>query len=70
MKAPGTRVWLAQCLCGPNRHCIAALAAGSVDAILHDPPRFGIAGELYAQSFYDELARVLAAYAEKDTADA
>lgn len=29
------------------------------DALLHDPPRFGIAGELYAQSFYDELARVL-----------
>ena len=38
---------------------VAALASGSVEAILHDPPRFGIAGELYAQSFYDELARVL-----------
>jgi predicted methyltransferase len=34
-------------------------ATASVDAILHDPPRFGIAGELYSQSFYDELARVL-----------
>ncbi|MDI1253086.1 SAM-dependent methyltransferase [Thermomonas sp.] len=31
----------------------------SVDALLHDPPRFGIAGELYSQSFYDQLARVL-----------
>ena len=31
----------------------------SVDAILHDPPRFGIAGELYSQGFYDQLARVL-----------
>ena len=31
----------------------------SVDAILHDPPRFGIAGELYSQDFYDQLARVL-----------
>lgn len=31
----------------------------SVDAILHDPPRFGIAGELYSQAFYDQLARVL-----------
>jgi uncharacterized protein len=30
-----------------------------VDAILHDPPRFGIAGNLYSQSFYNELARVL-----------
>ena len=31
----------------------------SVDAALHDPPRFGIAGELYSQAFYDQLARVL-----------
>lgn len=38
---------------------IAALADASVDAILHDPPRFGIAGELYSQSFYGQLARVL-----------
>jgi uncharacterized protein len=39
---------------------IGALPAGLVDAVLHDPPRFGIAGELYSQSFYDELARVIA----------
>jgi len=38
---------------------IAAIPAASVDAILHDPPRFGIAGELYSQKFYDELARVI-----------
>ncbi len=38
---------------------IAALADASFDAILHDPPRFGIAGELYSQVFYDQLARVL-----------
>ena len=38
---------------------IAALADGSVDAILHDPPRFGLAGELYSQAFYGHLARVL-----------
>ena len=38
---------------------IATLADGCVDAILHDPPRFGIAGELYSQDFYDQLARVL-----------
>lgn len=31
----------------------------SVDALLHDPPRFGIAGELYSQMFYRQLARVL-----------
>lgn len=34
-------------------------ADGSVDAVLHDPPRFGMAGELYSQVFYDQLARVL-----------
>jgi len=38
---------------------IVELSDASVDAILHDPPRFGIAGELYSQSFYDQLARVL-----------
>ena len=27
--------------------------------MLHDPPRFGMAGELYSQVFYDQLARVL-----------
>lgn len=38
---------------------IPALPAESVDAALHDPPRFGIAGELYSQVFYGHLARVL-----------
>jgi hypothetical protein len=38
---------------------IATLQPASVDAILHDPPRFGIGGELYSQAFYDQLARVL-----------
>jgi predicted methyltransferase len=38
---------------------IATLPSQSVDAILHDPPRFGIAGELYSQLFYGELSRVL-----------
>lgn len=38
---------------------IAALPDAGFDAILHDPPRFGIAGELYSQTFYDQLARVL-----------
>jgi uncharacterized protein len=38
---------------------VATLPGNSVDAVLHDPPRFGIAGELYSQSFYDHLARVL-----------
>ena len=38
---------------------IASLPERSFDAVLHDPPRFGIAGELYSQVFYDHLARVL-----------
>ncbi|HVY65159.1 MAG TPA: SAM-dependent methyltransferase [Gammaproteobacteria bacterium] len=38
---------------------IAALPSGSFDAALHDPPRFGIAGELYSGAFYRELSRVL-----------
>jgi uncharacterized protein len=38
---------------------ITALPDQAFDAALHDPPRFGIAGELYSQGFYDQLARVL-----------
>jgi predicted methyltransferase len=38
---------------------VAAIDAASVDAVLHDPPRFGIAGELYSLAFYAQLARVL-----------
>lgn len=41
------------------REAITHVQEASVDAILHDPPRFGIAGELYSQAFYDQLARVL-----------
>lgn len=33
--------------------------AESIDAIIHDPPRFSLAGELYGHSFYGELKRVL-----------
>lgn len=38
---------------------LQAMTAGSIDAVLHDPPRFGIAGELYSLDFYGSLARVL-----------
>jgi predicted methyltransferase len=38
---------------------ITTLPDAHFDAALHDPPRFGIAGELYSQAFYDQLARVL-----------
>jgi predicted methyltransferase len=53
---PGTALSLTQ---GDVVKEITALADASVDAILHDPPRFGIAGELYSQVFYDHLARVI-----------
>ena len=38
---------------------ITDLPDAGFDAVLHDPPRFGIAGELYSQAFYEQLARVL-----------
>jgi predicted methyltransferase len=38
---------------------IRTLQSASFDAVLHDPPRFGTAGELYSADFYAELARVL-----------
>jgi uncharacterized protein len=38
---------------------IESLPEQSYDAVLHDPPRFGIAGELYSQALYDRIARVL-----------
>ncbi|UPG96633.1 class I SAM-dependent methyltransferase [Luteibacter aegosomatissinici] len=54
--AAAGRLHLAQ---GDVSEQIDTIADGSVDAILHDPPRFGIAGELYSQAFYHELARVI-----------
>ena len=54
--APGGALDLAE---GDVAFEIQQLPAASFDAALHDPPRFGIAGELYAESFYRELARVL-----------
>jgi predicted methyltransferase len=38
---------------------IRDLAAASFDAVIHDPPRFSLAGELYGEPFYRELHRVL-----------
>lgn len=44
---------------GDVTESIESLPACSFDAVLHDPPRFGIAGELYSAAFYAQLARVL-----------
>lgn len=38
---------------------IQGLAAESFDAVIHDPPRFSLAGELYGEGFYRQLYRVL-----------
>ncbi len=40
---------------------VPTLADGSFDLILHDPPRFSMAGELYSEAFYRALFRVLKA---------
>ena len=40
---------------------IRSLPDKSFDAVLHDPPRFGIAGDIYSQAFYEQLGRVLRA---------
>jgi predicted methyltransferase len=54
--APGGRLTLTV---GDIVENITTLPDRSCDAILHDPPRFGIAGELYSQAFYAQLARVI-----------
>jgi predicted methyltransferase len=54
--APGGALELVE---GDVTERIKTLGDASFDAILHDPPRFGIAGELYSQAFYDQLARVI-----------
>jgi predicted methyltransferase len=38
---------------------ISALPDESFDSIIHDPPRFSLAGELYGSGFYSHLFRVL-----------
>lgn len=48
-----------QLIAGDVTEVLPTLPEASFDALLHDPPRFGIAGELYSQAFYAELARVL-----------
>ncbi|MFO1408624.1 MAG: SAM-dependent methyltransferase [Steroidobacteraceae bacterium] len=38
---------------------IGGLPPAAYEVVLHDPPRFALAGELYSSVFYGELARVL-----------
>jgi len=46
-------------LLGDASKVITELPDNSFDAIMHDPPRFEMAGELYSRRFYMELHRVL-----------
>jgi predicted methyltransferase len=52
--APGLEL-----IAGDVGAAISAYPDATFGAILHDPPRFGLAGDLYSQVFYDQLARVL-----------
>jgi len=38
---------------------IQGLPTASFDAVIHDPPRFSLAGDLYGEAFYREIFRVL-----------
>lgn len=38
---------------------VEKLKSGSFNAVIHDPPRFSRAGELYGEKFYGQLLRVM-----------
>jgi predicted methyltransferase len=44
---------------GSSYELIATMASNSFDAVIHDPPRFSLAGELYSEEFYSQIFRVL-----------
>ncbi|MPY23126.1 class I SAM-dependent methyltransferase [Shewanella sp. YLB-07] len=44
---------------GSSFELITTMPAISFDAVVHDPPRFSLAGELYSEEFYREIFRVL-----------
>lgn len=46
-------------LIGDSFDLIADFSDAAFDRILHDPPRFALAGELFSADFYGELKRVL-----------
>ncbi|HXW09094.1 MAG TPA: hypothetical protein VD737_00635 [Steroidobacteraceae bacterium] len=54
--SPGGPLELVQ---GDATERVRSLPDRAFDAVLHDPPRFGIAGELYSADFYAHLSRVL-----------
>jgi predicted methyltransferase len=44
---------------GSSFEFITTLPEISFDSVIHDPPRFSLAGELYSETFYREIYRVL-----------
>ncbi|SMY33168.1 class I SAM-dependent methyltransferase [Photobacterium andalusiense] len=44
---------------GSSFELITTMPSISFDAVIHDPPRFSLAGELYSEEFYSEIYRVL-----------
>ncbi|RLG61132.1 SAM-dependent methyltransferase [Candidatus Geothermarchaeota archaeon] len=44
---------------GDANEVVREFEEGSFDRIIHDPPRFSLAGELYSLDFYKELYRIL-----------
>lgn len=44
---------------GSSYKLIGTMAASSFDSVIHDPPRFSLAGELYSEEFYSQVFRVL-----------
>ncbi|PSU99576.1 class I SAM-dependent methyltransferase [Photobacterium kishitanii] len=44
---------------GSSFELITTMPSMSFDAVIHDPPRFSLAGELYSEEFYSEIYRVL-----------
>lgn len=38
---------------------VGNLPKASIDSVIHDPPRFSLAGELYGIAFYDALRRIM-----------
>ena len=44
---------------GSSYELVGSLPSNAFDAVIHDPPRFSLAGELYSEEFYRNLFRVL-----------
>jgi len=48
-----------QLILAPVQNLVQKLPDNNIDYIIHDPPRFALAGELYSENFYRNLYRIL-----------